>query len=217
MHIKEVLLVTNDLTNARSFYNDKLGFPVTGITQTQISFRIGRSVLTFRELKNSNAQYHLAFSIPNNQLHEALTWIKERAIVLPYAEDSIVADFTNWNAKAFYFRDHDGNILECITHYDRKVERLGSFTKDSFEYITEIGIPVDDVTIACEDFHQHYNIPYFKKGPRLKEFAVMGDEDGMLIVTKTGRGWLPTQEPAGKYPIKIVLEAGTKETIITQD
>jgi catechol-2,3-dioxygenase len=77
MHIKEVLLVTNDLTNARSFYNDKLGFPVTGITQTQISFRIGRSVLTFRELKNSNAQYHLAFSIPNNQLQEALTWIRK--------------------------------------------------------------------------------------------------------------------------------------------
>ena len=217
MHIKAILLVTNDLFNARSFYNDKLGFPVTGITDSEISFRIGSSVLTFREVKNSTAQYHLAFSVPNNQLHEALTWIQERAIVLPYSEDSIVADFSNWNAKAFYFRDDDGNILECITHYDRNVERLGSFTKDSFEYIMEIGIPVDDVTIACENFYKQYNIPYFKKGPRLKDFAVMGDEDGMLIVTKSGRGWLPTQEPSGKYPMKILLEIGTKEIVITQN
>lgn len=214
MYIKEVLLVTSDLYTCKSFYSDKLGFPVTGISAAQISFRIGRSILSFQEVKNSTPLYHVAFSVPNNQLQEALTWINERAVILPYAENSIVADFSNWNAKAFYFRDHDNNILECITHFDKGSNHFGTFTKDSIEAIIEIGVPVDDVATACDEFHHEYNIPYFEKGPRLKDFAVMGNEDGMLIITKNGRGWLPTQEPAGKHPLKISLEVDNTQILL---
>jgi hypothetical protein len=38
----------------------------------------------------------------------------------------------------------------------------------------------------------------------------MGDEYGLFIVTKIGRGWLPTQEPAEQYYIKVVFENNGK-------
>jgi catechol-2,3-dioxygenase len=206
MHLKEILLVTGDLEHCRSFYGDILGLAVKNISATHISFEIGQSILSFKEIKNSQPLYHMAFSVPNNMLQPALDWINERATVLPYDEYTVIADFTGWNAKAFYFRDHDGNILECITHYDWADSSEGPFTKDCFKSIIEIGIPVDDVTIACENFNSQYGIPYFKKGPRLMDFSVMGNEDGMLIVTKKGRGWLPTQQAAEQHPMNVAIE-----------
>jgi catechol 2,3-dioxygenase-like lactoylglutathione lyase family enzyme len=214
MHLQQVSLVTRDLARCRSFYGDKLGFAINQASASEICFQTGCSKLHFREDKNSNPRYHFAFSVANNQLQNALTWIGEKATILPYAKDSTIADFINWNAKAFYFRDHDQNILECITHFDKNSLQDGPFTKDGFERLVEIGIPVDDVETACADFYRQYNIPYFSKGPHLKDFAVMGDDNGMLIITKTGRGWLPTQEPAGKCPLKIILNAGKREILL---
>jgi hypothetical protein len=214
MHIKEVVLATRSLIDCEAFYRDNMGFPVQRISAAEIAVSIGHSKLNFREVKTLNPLYHFAFSVPNNQFQNALTWISDRATILPYEKDSVIADFINWNARAFYFRDHDENILECITHFDRKSNQDGSFTSNSFEGLVEIGMPVDEVASTCAALHQQHHIPYFKKGPQLKDFAVMGDDEGMLIVTKNGRGWLPTQEPAGKYPLTIKLDSGNGEIVL---
>ena len=205
MFIDEIVLVTADIQKTKLFYGEQLGLPVTVTGSSNISYRIGRSILSFKEVKDAAPLYHIAFSIPNNQLNGALDWIRERTAILPYSDEELIADFVNWNAKAFYFHDREGNILECITHYDRGSFLPGTFTTGCFESIIEIGIPVDDVTAACAAFNQQNGIPYFSKGPRLPVFAVMGDEDGMLIVTQKGRGWLPTQQPAEKHFMQLKL------------
>ncbi|MBD0294203.1 MAG: hypothetical protein ICV84_03230, partial [Flavisolibacter sp.] len=66
--------------------------------------------------------------------------------------------------------------------------------------------PVDDVTEACKIINDAFEVPYFKKGPRLQVFSVMGDENGLFIVTQAGRGWLPTQQPAKQYFTEVVFK-----------
>ncbi len=39
----------------------------------------------------------------------------------------------------------------------------------------------------------------------------MGDEHGLFIVTKTGRGWLPTQQPAERHFTEVVFENDAKK------
>ena len=78
--------------------------------------------------------------------------------------------------------------------------------------ICEIGVPVEDVTEACKIINDAFEVPYFKKGPRLQVFSVMGDENGLFIVTQAGRGWLPTQQPAKQYFTEVVFTNKYKES-----
>jgi hypothetical protein len=151
--------------------------------------------------------YHVAFAIPNNKLKEALAWIEQRTPILLYLEKEQIADFKGWNAKAFYFHDGQQNILEFITHFDLKTNDQKPFSAASVETICEIGIVTENVSETCELLKTKYKVPYFSKGPLLNDFAVMGDSHGLFIISKTNRGWLPTQRPAEKFPVQVKIEA----------
>jgi hypothetical protein len=207
MFIKEVILLTNEIGSTKSFYHGVMEFPVVKESANMVLFRTGNSILHFQLTKlYLSPFYHIAFSIPNNKLQEAFDWVASRTSILPYSTDEIIADFTGWNAKAFYFHDYQGNILEFITHYDLHTNEANRFSSASVEGITEAGVVVDDVAAACEKINKEYDIPYFYKGPFMKDFAVMGDSEGLLIVSKTARGWLPTQRPAEKFPVTVKIE-----------
>src|SRR6476469_3839930 len=204
MHIDKVVLHTNDLAAVRSFYNEVLGFAILEESATHISFSIGRSVLSFVE-KPGQAFYHVAFLIPSNQLEQAFQFVRSQTSVLPFSKQSVIADFKNWNAQAFYFHDYSQNILEFITHRDLQNNSDTPFSAASVSGICELGIPVPSVRETCRFLNEKYQLPYYIKGPRMEDFAVMGDEDGLLIVTTTGRGWLPTQRPAEPHPFQLQL------------
>src|SRR5215210_2961824 len=211
MIIKELTLLTNNLASTEEFYAKKLAFPVLDKSNIGISFSIGHTVLSFKLLADKNPYYHFAFSIPSNQIADAQSYIAQRTNILPYNSESTVADFSNWNAHAFYFHDHQNNILECIAHHDLPNASNQPFTSSSIIGICEIGIPVVDVSEACKTIHDEFDVPYFKKGPRLNVFSVMGDEHGLFIVTQAGRGWLPTQQPAQPYFAEVIFENEGKE------
>jgi extradiol dioxygenase family protein len=206
MFIQSLHLRTNDLLATKKFYFELLQAPVIQESGQHISFAFGHSALNFHISDETNPFYHVAFSIPNNKLAEALKWVRDRTDILPYSEKEIIADFTGWNAKAFYFHDNNQNILEFITHYDLKTSSMQPFSTALTTGICEIGITVEDVAHACNEFNTLFHIPYFVKGPRLNDFAVMGDANGMFIVSKTGRGWLPTMRPSQKHWAKVMVE-----------
>lgn len=206
MIIKELTLLTNNLASTEEFYTKKLAFPVLNKSNTRISFSIEHTILSFKLVADKNPYYHFAFSIPSNQIADAQSYIAHRTIILPYNSESTIADFTNWNAHAFYFHDNQNNILECIAHHDLPTASNRPFTSSSIIGICEIGIPVEDVTEACKIINEKFEVPYFRKGPRLQVFSVMGDENGLFIVTQAGRGWLPTQQPAEQYFTEVVFE-----------
>lgn len=207
MLIKKLILLTNNIKKTKQFYSDLMELPVLEETSEKISFRIGSSILVFQLTeKYSTPFYHVAFSIPNNKLLEALNWVSKRTSILPYSENEVIANFVGWNAKAFYFHDSQENILEFITHFDLNTQEKNNFSSASVQNISEIGVVADDVSATCKEIIEQHHIPHFSKGPLLKDFAVMGDTHGLLIVSKTHRGWLPTQRPSEKFPLKIIVE-----------
>lgn len=211
MFIKQLILLTTDIKKAKEFYNDLMEFPILEETNEKISFKIGNSILVFQQtMQFISPFYHVAFAVPNNKLDDALNWISRRTTVLPYSENELIADFTGWNAKAFYFHDHQQNILEFITHYDLNTRDENIFSSASIKSICEIGIVTDDLSSTCKAITEQYHIQPFVKGPFLKDFAVMGDANGLFIVSKTNRGWLPTGRPSEKYPVKVLVQVNNQ-------
>jgi catechol 2,3-dioxygenase-like lactoylglutathione lyase family enzyme len=208
MFIQSLHLHTNDLTATKKFYVDLLQVPVIHESEKSVSFALGHSALYFHASLEKNPFYHVAFSIPNNKLEEALEWISKKTAILPYSETEMIANFVGWNAKSFYFHDNNENILEFITHYDLKTNSTHEFSAALITGICEIGITVEDVPHACNEFHTLFNLPYFPKGPQLDDFGVMGNANGMFIVSKTGRGWVPTFRPCEKHWTKVMIENG---------
>jgi catechol 2,3-dioxygenase-like lactoylglutathione lyase family enzyme len=202
MIFREVQLQSHDLDATQYFYNGMLQFPISLQSNSSIGFQVGHTQLIFSHT-DINAIYHFAFKIPSHLFSLSYEWVKQRIEVLPFSEETEIADFSNWNAKAFYFHDPNGNILEFISHFDSTLHKDEAFASTAIEGINEIGIPVKSVRQSCEDFKSTFNIPYFHKGPCMEDFSVMGDENGMLIVTREQRGWLPTLEPAVKHPILV--------------
>lgn len=206
MIIKEVHLYTSNLKATKYFYDEIMSFNISGQTNDSFGFKAGDSQVIFHEIENEKPVYHFAFHIPNNKLQEALDWVSERTPVLPFSAETKIADFKNWNARSFYFHDNNQNILELITHYDRKIESGNPLSTKSIEMLIEIGIPSRDVLATCEELSVKYGIDYFTKGPVTNDFAVMGDEKGMLIISKEGGTWLPVNQKVQKFKMKIQVD-----------
>lgn len=211
MVIKKLHLLTNNLVSTEEFYTKVLEFTIVDKSESHISFSAGHTVLSFSLRDDKKLCYHFAFSIPSNKVDEAYSCIAERTSILPFSAYSTIADFTNWNAHAFYFHDDQQNILEFIAHHELPSSSNLPFTSSSIIGICEIGIPAKDVTGETTAINEKFEVPYFKKGPRLQDFSVMGDERGMFIVTKIGRGWLPTQQPSERFFTEVVFENKNKE------
>jgi hypothetical protein len=187
-----------------------LNFPVVESKAGCISFKVGYSILTFQQTSNHVGIYHFAFLIPKNKVAEAYAWIQSRTPVLPFNAQSNIADFSNWNAQAFYFHDQHRNILELIAHHDLAFTSDAPFNQNSIIGICEMGLVVEDVSGTCKQLHEDHDSPYFEKGPYLPDFAVMGRADSLLIVSTKGRGWLPTGQAAVPNSVKVLVDVNGK-------
>lgn len=203
MLIRKLELQTSDINTTKDFYTKILELPILNKSSNRISFAAGHTILSFSLIADKKPYYHFAFSIPSNKIVEAHSYISHRTTILPFTAESTIADFSNWNAHAFYFHDNQNNIIEFIAHHDLPNTSNQPFTSSSIIGICEIGIAAENVTEACKIINEKFEAPYFKKGPRLPDFSVMGDEQGLFIVTKVGRGWLPTQQPAERHFTKV--------------
>src|SRR3954469_12916269 len=95
-----------------SFYEGSLQLPLTHDDDGRLTIEIGESVL---ELAPSAGLpfYHVAFLLPGDRFEAALAWAGDRVDLLPDPETGeAVFDFTNWDAKAVYFHDPAGSIVE---------------------------------------------------------------------------------------------------------
>jgi catechol-2,3-dioxygenase len=205
MHILELEILTNNLNKTEQFYGDVLGLPVIAKSDLAISFLAGNTRLIFKYTGRENPIYHVAFNIPNNKLDESLDWMKSKVDILDAEPGSKIANFVNWNAKSFYFYDYNGNILEFIARYSLDNKTGSSFTGSSIICVSEIGLAADDVSIQCNSIIETYNIPVFLMQPVLPNFAAMGDDHGLLILSKVNRNWHLTENPAQKYYTKIAI------------
>jgi catechol-2,3-dioxygenase len=111
-------------------------------------------------------------------------------------------DFSSWGgARAIYFADPEGNIVELIARPQPRAELS----------LAEVGLPVDDVGAVVDVLEQELGLSHYD-GDR-ETFSAVGDDDGLLIVVNVGRGWFPPQVPAGRAPIAVTLAGGRKGSL----
>jgi catechol-2,3-dioxygenase len=208
MRISEIQILSDDLIGTAKFYTEVLNFKQLHADEEKVSFAAGASTLTFLRSENVHPVYHFAFNISPLQLQQALAWTKARTAVLPVAEDGQeIADFVDWNARAFYYKDNNGNILEFIARYNLDVKTEEPFDSSSIISISEIGIVTDDVPAERKSISEKYNVPIFSKPPLPDNFTAIGDDHGLFILSKTHRPWHPNEVPAASYWGRTLFES----------
>jgi catechol 2,3-dioxygenase-like lactoylglutathione lyase family enzyme len=103
-------------------------------------------------------------------------------------------DFASWGgARAVYFRDPEENVVELIARPQARPELA----------LAEVGLPVEDVAAAVDVLERELGLhPYDEWDD---SFAPLGDDDGLLIVVRVGRGWFPVGVPSGTAPVEVTI------------
>jgi catechol 2,3-dioxygenase-like lactoylglutathione lyase family enzyme len=219
MMIHELELASADLKRTQEFYAGVLGLELVETEPGKLAFQLGETKLVFVdairvESVGMEPVYHMAFDIPRNKLQEALDWMAARVAILPLPDGGRIMNFTNWQAASFYFFDTTGNLLECIVRHDRQEEANEAFGAEQLLRVSELGIVTKDVPALVEKLRTEHGLLPFVKQPVLENFAAIGEETGLLILSQEGRNWFPTQLPAKSFYWKLKLTVLKEEALI---
>lgn len=207
MEILELILLTNNLEETEKFYSTLLEFKLIDKTKKSLTYSTGKSKLTFQSAeKNTQPYYHFAFTIPKNKMDEAIVWCKKRVELIKDYDGNELIIFDNWNAESIYFYDNNHNILEFICRKDLPNESMELFSSQSIENISEAGIVADEPLKFGEELRQKTKLDYYVKGPKREDFAAMGTNTGLFVISNSERNWFPTNRKAEKYPIKVKIQ-----------
>jgi catechol 2,3-dioxygenase-like lactoylglutathione lyase family enzyme len=210
--LQVTLQAARDLVPAlRNFYTERLGLErISGDR-----FAIGATSLRF-VAGDGEPFYHFALLVPGDRFAEAHRWAAQRVELLPGGDlDEVIFEFDNWHARAVYFHDPAGNIVELIAH--RGVAETGSTAEfDASELLgfSELGL-VGNPREMAEGLNQ--------LGIRLWDgdlndgLAFVGERARTLILSPQGRGWLPTRRPAERHPVEAVLDGPPSGTLTVGD
>jgi catechol 2,3-dioxygenase-like lactoylglutathione lyase family enzyme len=186
----------------RPFYTDTLGLPLLDERAGQFSVRAGASRLTFVAAPGPPSVHHLAFNIPRDALPAAKAWLAARVPLLTQ-DGADEFDFHAWRARALYFRDLAGNILELIARQALPAAGAAPFGPAQILSVGEVGLPVAAVPATVAALGRDLALPPYLDGE--DTFAPVGDEAGLLIVVRAGRHWFPTADAATAAPIAVTL------------
>ncbi len=211
MLFKEIRLKTKHLSALHNFYKEILELNTSYSDENSIKVIAGESHLIFEEtIDPEDPFYHFAFNIPTNKFDDAFKWIQNKVDLL-WLDDykGYVADFVNWKAKSFYFKDPAGNILEMITRLELQDNVDETFSCRHIRSISEIGLvyEADDFDGSVQQLLKTFPIHYFNKQPPLPHFRAIGDDEGLFIIVPKDRIWFATKTIKSKiFPMQIVFE-----------
>ncbi len=206
MNILELELLTDNITETETFYNNVIGLKTISKDNSSISFVAGSTKLTFRSSENLKPVYHFAFDIPNNKLLEAFAWIEKKTEIMEVISPEKIADFYNWNAKSFYFYDTNGNILEFIARFSLDNASERPFDGSLILSVSEIGFVGKNVSELSDEICEKYGLSVFSKQPKLNKFIVLGTDTGLFILVEENRDWYPTHKKAKSFWTKVVFD-----------
>ncbi|MCO4292961.1 hypothetical protein NF867_08815 [Solitalea sp. MAHUQ-68] len=207
MKLLRVKLQTSDLELVEQFYCKQLGLKGSK-TEGELLIEIGSTLLVFHPSdENDKPYYHFAINIPKNQLTEAISYIGPFVSLLKVnSVGDIIADFRNWNAKSVYFIDPVGNIVELIAQFNLSNQSSAAFSAKSFLSISEIGLVVNIVKSTITEFAEHYGIDIFVPSTSTEQFAALGNDEGLFILSEANRNWYPTQMNAKAFALEVKFE-----------
>lgn len=174
MRIREVVLPAADPAAAAAFHPERYG-------ASRVRFEPGPDVCS-----------HFAVNVPPDRFEEAVAWGRSQAELIQ--ED---VPFEAWRARAAYYFDPAGNLIELIARERAPGDEL-------LIEVSEVGLPVADVGAAVDFLEAELGLPHFS-GDR-KNFSAVGDDRGLFIVVPVGREWLFTDIPASDAPVRVTIE-----------
>lgn len=215
MRIEKVEFHTTSLLEMKWFYARDFGLPVVEEEDYSFIVKAGYTQLQFTEGdKKKNPFYHFAFNIPKNKLPHAKRWILNITETLKKdGEDEF--SFQKWNAKAIYFHDPQGNIVEFIERYNLPDNSEDFFDTNSILSVSEIGLPVLDVPAVLTGLQQEAGLPVWREYD--PGFVALGDEEGLLLLVPVGHEWFPTGKHAEMHPVRISLKSDKEFSLLITD
>ncbi len=172
MRILEVVLPAADPAMAAAFHPEAYG-------ASRVRFEPGPAVCS-----------HFAVNV--GHFGDAVDWARGQAELI---EDDV--PFEAWRARAAYYFDPVGNLVELIARERAPGEEL-------LLEVSEVGVPVADVGAAVDFLEAELDLPHFS-GDRVN-FSAVGDDHGLFIVVPVGRAWLFTDRPASDAPVRVTIE-----------
>ncbi|MCB0724934.1 MAG: hypothetical protein KDC73_09510 [Ignavibacteriae bacterium] len=215
MNIQSITLKTDDLTKLYDFYSIVLEMEITHSDTNAFSVKAGSTLLTFEnDTASSEAFYHFAFNIPENQLDDSIEWLKGKANLITLDGQSIF-DFKAWNAHSIYFYDPVGNIIEFIARHGLDNASNEKFSGRSICSVSEIGMPVQNVKEFYDKLYNELSLPLFTGD--LKTFTATGDDKGLFIIVPEERRWFPNCPLAEIFPISVEIEGILNKEILFRE
>jgi catechol 2,3-dioxygenase-like lactoylglutathione lyase family enzyme len=202
--IKELELKVANLLANKTFWVETLGLELLAEGSQFFTIKIGDSRLTFRQINSSTPIiYHFAINIPQNQVENALDWLKNEGGKYadgPTASVKIVRDeITNaeiinkplYQANSVFFNDHAGNIIELIARNELAYTVEGPFNKDQFLRISEVAVVTRNSRDCQIKLEEEFGAKPFPGGT--SGYTQVGGVDGVLLMLIPGRSWIPTE------------------------
>jgi hypothetical protein len=139
--------------------------------------------------------------------------------LLPDPESGeLVFEFENWSARACYFHDPAGNIVELIAH--RGIGETGAhgrFAGDELLGFSELGLVGDTATMAAE-LERLLGLRLWAGSVEADgRLGFVGEQARTLILSPAGRGWLPTGRPAEPHPVQVVLSGPEEREVMIEE
>lgn len=192
------------------FYSRQLGIPAAR-EANGVRLTIGETTLEF-VMSAAAPFYHFALLVPGNRFDAALEWARARTELLPVPGSAeVVFEFDAWRARACYFHDPAGSIVELIAHRALgETTMSGEFQAAELIGLSELGLVGDPVRMASL-LEQELGLELWDGTvSEPNRLAFVGEPARTLILSPAGRGWLPTGRPAEVHDIDALL-SGRRE------
>lgn len=215
-------LYTSDLVATRHFYTRRLGLPMLSSSAYHLTVLVGWTHLTFRSVCQPVTPYHIAINVPRGSLEVIMyyfdlayldTQTPGESTLVESTPGKTIADFADWRARACYFYDNNGNLLEFIARTDLPLDDPNLTIDDLFQGVSEIGIGTEDVAHTAEQIRRRFGIQSFARSAPMPDFTALGDDNGLFILSKVGRRWLFSDTPAGLNYCRMQFTNGPEEVV----
>ena len=205
------------MTDQHTLYDTTLEIP-TRTTGDDLTVTVGETELTFTPTPGEPF-YHFALIVPGDRFDAALAWIRARVALLPHrASPDVVFDFPDWDARACYFHDPAGNIVELIAHHDRECRGArGAFDASELVGLSELGL-VGTPTAMAPPLTEWLGLRVWDgRVADHDALAFVGEPARTLILVPTARGWLPTGRRAERHPVRVAISGDNEAEVELED
>lgn len=211
MQITHLTITAADLPAQRRFYAEVLGLAARPAGDGLL-VQAGRSQLAMRPAPAGERPcYHIAFAVPLARLMAAHHHIAAHTPLVADSAGAPIIDHAGWGARACYFFDPAGNILECIARVDEPADDPDAPPAPAILAIAEAGIVTGNVPEAAAALCARLGVGVFS-GAGSPDFTAIGDRHGLLIIVRQGRIWYPdTGRAAAPAPLEAVVQTESGE------